>query len=211
MVAILSGARVKAELVFTTFLLPLSQLLKPCRGGLDMYGRLSVSSPVRLRQPAAFLLSGALGFGLVCQPPAGGVFTKAQADAGRAIYLERCAGCHTADLGGREDAPALAGDGFLSAWSSKTTRDLFEFVRDTMPPDGPTLAPEIALDVVAHILRENGAAAGPAPLGAATAAGIGSIATGRRPPVSSGSRPRGRFAGANMPHATMCTSRTSAC
>ena len=36
-------------------------------------------------------------------------FTAAQANAGRDAYQTNCAGCHVADLGGRNEAPQLAG------------------------------------------------------------------------------------------------------
>ena len=75
----------------------------------------------------------------------------------------------------------LAGDGFLAAWKARTTKELVEFIRDTMPPEGPALAPDDALRLVAHVLRQNGATAGSEPLTAATATAIGSIATGRKP------------------------------
>ena len=135
-----------------------------------------------LSHPAALLLCGALGFGFVSSQPAPGpVFTADQADAGRTLYAERCASCHMADLGGRDDAPALAGEAFLAAWKARTTKELFEFIRDTMPPEGPALAPDDGLRVVAHVLRQNGATPGSEPLTATTAMAIGSIATGRKP------------------------------
>jgi mono/diheme cytochrome c family protein len=152
-----------------------------------------------------------VGFGFAsAQPAPGAVFTAEQADAGRTLYAERCASCHMADLGGRDDAPPLAGEGFLAAWKARTTRELFEFIRDTMPPDGPALAPDDALRTVAHVLRQNGATPGSEPLTATTAAAIGSIATGRKPgPAHASARVRL----ASRPHgAPACVpSRTSAC
>jgi mono/diheme cytochrome c family protein len=131
-------------------------------------------------------MSTAVGFGFAGWQPAssGPVITETQVDAGRASYGKYCASCHMADLGGRDDAPSLAGDGFISSWKAKTTTELFEFVRDTMPPEGPTLPPAEYLNIVAHILHENGAAFGPAALTAATAAPIGAVASGKRPQLA---------------------------
>ncbi len=116
-------------------------------------------------------------------PSTTSVFTKVQADAGRVTYKNSCASCHTPDLGGRDDAPQLAGDDFMSAWRTRTSRDLYEFIHATMPPEGPMLTNEQALGLVAFILQENGATAGTTELTATTAAPIGSVATGKRPGV----------------------------
>lgn len=115
------------------------------------------------------------------EPSGTAVFTSAQAAAGRATYKASCASCHTPDLGGREDAPQLAGDDFISAWKSRKASELYDFIHATMPPEGPALSPEQTVGLVALILEENGAAAGPTPLTATTAAVIGSVATGKRP------------------------------
>lgn len=114
------------------------------------------------------------------QAPAG-VFTKAQADTGRAAYKTSCASCHTADLGGSPEFPQLAGTDFIGAWGTRTTKDLYEFIHATMPPEGPQLAPDAALGIVAFILQQNGATVGTTPLTATTAATINKVATGKRP------------------------------
>ena len=115
------------------------------------------------------------------QEPAAGVFTKAQADAGRATYNTSCATCHRPDLGGRDEEPQLAGDDFLGAWKTRKASELYEFIHATMPPEGPTLSPDQALGLVAFILQENGATPGETALSATTAATIGSVAPGKRP------------------------------
>lgn len=109
------------------------------------------------------------------------VFTADQAAKGKAVYQERCASCHMPDLGGRNEWPQLAGDDFMGSWKSRTTKELFEFVRDTMPPDGPALTPEQYLTIVAFMLQQNGATAGSTALTPTTAVPIGSVATGKRP------------------------------
>jgi mono/diheme cytochrome c family protein len=129
-----------------------------------------------------FLGSARLGVGW-CEPQAAAVptavFTSTQAAAGRTAYRTHCAGCHAADLGGRDDAPPLAGPDFVKTWGPRTTAQLHDFIRTTMPPDGATLTADEYLAVVAHLLERNGAAAGDQPLAATTAVGIASIVGGR--------------------------------
>lgn len=57
-----------------------------------------------------------LSLGLSGQQAASTVFTAAQATAGRARYIESCAGCHGPELGGGGHVPPLAGPGFLKTW-----------------------------------------------------------------------------------------------
>ena len=87
-----------------------------------------------------------------------GVYTAAQATAGRAVYQASCASCHLPDLAGRNEAPQLAGNNFMNTWRTRTTRDLFEFIQSTMPPTGENLSAEQYLGVTAFILQANGAA-----------------------------------------------------
>ena len=89
-----------------------------------------------------------------------GVFTSAQADRGKQSAA-RCQGCHGADLGGTDRAPALKGNAFLANWEDGSVNRLFTKVRETMPPGNvDSLSPETKLDIVAHLLRENGFPAG---------------------------------------------------
>src|SRR5439155_925666 len=73
---------------------------------------------------------GTLGIALVAgqQPPAA-VYTAEQAAAGRAAYQANCASCHLADLGGRNEAPQLAGINFMNTWRARSTRDLLELIQ----------------------------------------------------------------------------------
>jgi alcohol dehydrogenase (cytochrome c) len=128
---------------------------------------------MRARVPLLAGVAAVLGVTMVVsgqQADRPAVFTAEQALAGRAVYTARCAGCHLPDLGGRNEASPLAGANFLNAWRDKTARDLFELIAKTMPPGGANLSPEAALAVTAFILESNGAAAGPQPLTATTAA-----------------------------------------
>jgi len=112
-----------------------------------------------------------------------GPYTTAQADEGLATYRASCIGCHMPDLKGKNEAPALTGGNFMSAWGSRSSRDLFAFIQMTMPPGrGGTLGPEVYANVVAFILRANGAVAGNQRLTVNTDVVISSVATGQMPP-----------------------------
>lgn len=129
---------------------------------------------------AAFAAGAAGGLWLsVAQPREQGAFTAQQADAGRYAYQSRCSTCHTADLGGTSEVPALAGEDFLRTWGPRTTADLVRFIRAGMPPEGPSLTSDEALHIVSYVLQRNGAVSGSQPLTESTAVPIGSIATGR--------------------------------
>jgi alcohol dehydrogenase (cytochrome c) len=137
------------------------------------------TTPSGPQSPALSALS-ALIVGVVVagqQPPAP-VFTAAQADAGRAAYQASCAACHMPDLTGRNEAPPLAGANFMNAWRTRSTRDLFEFMSATMPPDAPSLPADQYLAITAFILQYNGAAPGAQVFTPTTAVPVGSIATG---------------------------------
>jgi alcohol dehydrogenase (cytochrome c) len=109
-----------------------------------------------------------------------GSFTSEQAEAGRSAYMESCAGCHLADLAGRNEAPPLAGSSFMEAWGKRSTHDLLALVQSTMPPDRPgMLSQETYVDLVAWILQANGAAVGDKPLTSSSTVAIRSVATGR--------------------------------
>ena len=93
-----------------------------------------------------------------------GVYTEAQATKGEAVYFARCVDCHGQDFAGREQAPALAGLGFMEKWNRATVRKLFEAV-ERMPPAQPKArAPQDYVDVLAYMLSVNGLPAGTAPL-----------------------------------------------
>src|SRR6185369_3054417 len=96
------------------------------------------------------------------QPTGAPVYTAAQATAGRATYQANCASCHVADLGGRNEAPQLAGGDFMNTWRTRTTKDQYA-------------------SIVAYILQQNSAVPGATAFTATTAIGIGTIATGQRP------------------------------
>jgi mono/diheme cytochrome c family protein len=101
---------------------------------------------------------------LAAQAPApsiwDGVYSAAQAERGRSVYLNACIRCHGADLAGTT-APALTGDRFFATWGGDSISRLFEKIRDTMPPNfSTTLDDSAKLDIVAFILQTNGYPAG---------------------------------------------------
>ena len=102
----------------------------------------------------AVALGGAMV--LAQQPPAPAAYTPEQATAGGAVYRSSCASCHLPDLGGRNEAPQLAGPNFRNAWGNRPARELQDFIHKTMPPGGPLLSPADAAQVTAFILQANG-------------------------------------------------------
>src|SRR5688572_16327669 len=112
-------------------------------------------------------------------PAAPGPFTAAQATAGGTAYQANCAACHGPDLRG---IPPLAGPDFASGWSTRSTRDLFNTIRASMPSDRPgTLSEETYLNVVAFILQSNGRTPGTQALTPTTDAPIGAAAAAAPP------------------------------
>jgi mono/diheme cytochrome c family protein len=90
-----------------------------------------------------------------------GVYTKAQATRGQAVYTEECMKCHGENLGGGEGGPPLAGKEFLEKWNGKTAGNLFGLMRKTMPSDDPgNLSTRQYSDLVAYMLGVNGFPAG---------------------------------------------------
>ena len=126
----------------------------------------SLGWPQALRAGAfRYCAMTALGLALVAgqQPAATAVYTAEQAAAGRDAYQASCAACHLNDLRGRNEAPALAGPNFMSAWGRRSTRELFELMSSTMPPGRANLPAEQYASILAYLLQSNGAAAGTQP------------------------------------------------
>jgi len=100
------------------------------------------------------------------QPSAwAGVFNKDQVERGRTAYNAQCARCHGETLGGGENSPALVDDVFFTIWDGKTVGALVEYVRLTMPSDGPgKISRKRCIDIAAFVLSANGFPAGDAEL-----------------------------------------------
>ena len=96
-----------------------------------------------------------------------GIYTDAQAARGERAFIGACARCHLEDLSGR-NGPALKGDDFFEKWRESNLGILFSTVKN-MPPTSqrnPTarLPESASLDILTHLLKLNGAAAGDAEL-----------------------------------------------
>ena len=140
---------------------------------------------------------------LTGQPQAAqGVFTSAQAEAGRKTYDNSCGKCHTYTLLGRKGeegemppvstlsapyqkfvgnpnrVPPLAGKVFLSRWGGKTAADLIARFQITVS-DGffqfEGMDEASTVNITAYVLQMNGAKAGPTPLTRETTAVVNSL------------------------------------
>jgi mono/diheme cytochrome c family protein len=111
--------------------------------------------------PALFVVG--LGFSSIgavqkAPPPkvastSSGVYTAGQASRGEQTYMSICVACHPA---GTYTAPV-----FRDKWNGVPVADLVGLIRETMPKTDPgSLAPEEYVDVVAYMLKINGAPAG---------------------------------------------------
>ncbi len=96
-----------------------------------------------------------------------GVYTAEQADRGKAVYLEACAGCHGAGLLGNDEVPPMKGPHFMSDWNTQSVADLVARIHDTMPLDNPgSVSTTNATDLVAYLLQSNDIPAGDTELSA---------------------------------------------
>ncbi len=87
-----------------------------------------------------------------------GVYTDSQATRGERQYGRACQHCHGADLAGDQvnEIPALSLDSFMTSWSGKSVKDLFDTVKRSMPKDKPgSLGTGAYVDVVAYLLQAN--------------------------------------------------------
>jgi S-disulfanyl-L-cysteine oxidoreductase SoxD len=103
---------------------------------------------------------------------ADGVYTDTQAARGAIVYESSCSGCHRADLGGGT-GPSLREQRFARMFAGKDLKTLFTKIATTMPRNAPgSLGDNVTLDIVAHVLKENGFPAGSQQLTAETLDGI---------------------------------------
>ncbi|HEV2513857.1 MAG TPA: cytochrome c [Devosia sp.] len=103
-------------------------------------------------------LAGAVAAG----PAFAGGFTAEQATAGETAYNSNCAQCHGKQLEG-PDAPGLAGSDVMQNWA--TAGGLYDFIHVAMPPSAPgQLGDETYLNIIAYIMKFNGAEPGDEPL-----------------------------------------------
>ena len=85
-----------------------------------------------------------------------GVYSADQAAQGKALFADKCATCHGADLTGAEMAPPLVGAIFLGDWVGQSAGDLFTRIHTTMPANDPgSLSNAQTAQALAYILSVN--------------------------------------------------------
>jgi hypothetical protein len=95
------------------------------------------------------------------------VYTDLQADRGEREYGRACSHCHGLALegDGAREIPTLVTDQFIRRWRGKTVQALFDSLMRSMPADDRgSLTPRMTADMIAYLLRANGAPAGETPL-----------------------------------------------
>jgi mono/diheme cytochrome c family protein len=89
-----------------------------------------------------------------------GIYMPEQAERGKALYTQQCAGCHGGTLAGKT-GPQLAGSTFTGNWNGLTADDLFEYVQKSMPRgQAGSLSRDQTADLVAFLFTSNGFPAG---------------------------------------------------
>src|SRR5688572_14136261 len=95
-------------------------------------------------------------------------YTAAQADQGRAAYVEHCASCHGEKVDDGAYAPALKGLEFRQRWGAEPAEALFTYTSTKMPPARPgSLGDQGYAQLLAYIVQENGTKPGTRELPAA--------------------------------------------
>ena len=93
------------------------------------------------------------------------VYTDSQTIRGDSLYKAVCIKCHGPTLAGTPDGNPLAGTEFVANWDGLTIDQIYDKIRNEMPPDNPKTIPrELVPDVLAFILKKNGFPAGRKPL-----------------------------------------------
>ena len=159
-----------------------------------------------MNRKASLLAIALLGSGHLVltgqQQSAPGVFTSAQAEAGRTAYQNTCGKCHTYTLLGRkgEDGelppvsslsagyqkfignpnhvPPLAGKAFLNRWGEKTVAELiarFQITASDPSFQFEGMDDDTTVNITAYVLQVNGAKAGTRQLTRATGDVVNSL------------------------------------
>ena len=114
----------------------------------------------------AALCAAVLGLSLTAAAQSGrsatsGVYSKAQADRGAALFADSCARCHGSSMEGLDVAPPLTGPRFLGNYVNQPAAALASRIRASMPLDMPgSLGLQASADLTAAILAANGYPAG---------------------------------------------------
>ena len=135
---------------------------------------------------AAVLVAGIFGRTVRAQENtktvADGVYSEEQATRGAAAYDTACSGCHRPDLGGG-NGPALRGERFARIFAGKDLKTFYTKIATTMPRGAPaSMGDDVYLDIVAHVLRENGFPAGTQELATDALSGINVLPGRPKPP-----------------------------
>ena len=135
---------------------------------------------------ALVVTAGFLSRTLRAQEPArtvdAGVYSEEQAARGAASYDTSCSGCHRPDLGGA-NGPALRGERFARIFAGKDLKTLYTKIATTMPRGAAaSLGDAVYLDIVAHLLKENGFPAGDGELTAEALSGVQVLPGREKPP-----------------------------
>lgn len=95
-----------------------------------------------------------------------GVYTIVQANRGKTLYDEKCVECHgTMTTATPDMAPLLNDHVFQTAWKDRSLAELFDRIRDTMPPNKTAaLSAQQLVDLIAYLLSANALPAGDIPL-----------------------------------------------
>ena len=110
------------------------------------------------------------------------IYSDAQAARGALVYEMSCSQCHRPDLSGGT-GPSLKEQRFARDFAGKDLKVLFTKITTTMPQNAPgSLGDNVSLDVVAHLLKENGFPAGAQELSAEGLDGVRIIPGRPKPP-----------------------------
>jgi mono/diheme cytochrome c family protein len=95
-----------------------------------------------------------------------GVYTPVQAKQGKIVYEKHCLECHGSMASATPDmAPLLNDHMFQATWKERSLADLFDKVRNTMPPNKTgAISSQQLIDLIAYILSANALKAGDVPL-----------------------------------------------
>jgi mono/diheme cytochrome c family protein len=113
-------------------------------------------STVRLRLIVPILIAGVLVAAQAApRSTADGVYTLAQANAGKEFWASACQNCH----GPHQGVP------FKNKWMGRDLAALFQYTKDEMPKSDPgSFTDEEYAQTIAFLLRVNGMPAGDNPL-----------------------------------------------
>jgi len=91
-----------------------------------------------------------------------GIFTQEQADAGKALYVTNCLGCHGKTGRGSPGGPAITGVALNKKWADTTVLDIYTFARTYMPPGkaGTIGTEQDYVNIISYILEMHGAEPG---------------------------------------------------